>query len=89
MHRTESTDSIKVSYRPKRTFIEKWQHPEDGNLEEMEALGGIKEENKPQTPRNLLQKFKRTSNRMMGRKKQAVSPVNVQNPSVGLNDLQL
>merc|ERR1712190_608967 len=67
VNRTESTDSIKVSYRPKKTFIEKWHHhPEEGNLEEMEALGGVKDGHHTESPRNLLEKFRRTSNRMMG-----------------------
>merc|ERR1711879_181202 len=95
VNRTESTDSIKVSYPPKKTFIQKWEHSEDGNIDEFEPLStkqltaGSEE---AKTSRNLFQKFKRTSNRIMARNKNGKTSgpaVNVQNPNVGLNDLQL
>ena len=90
VNRTESAESIKVSYRPKKTFIQKWENPEDGNVDELEALALNKGDSlKEEAPRNLLQKLRRSSNRMLGRKKQSVPAVNVQNPGVGLHDLQL
>jgi len=95
VNRTESTDSIKVSYPPKKTFIQKWEVSEDGNIDEFEPLSNKQHSerlNENKASKGLFQKFRKTSNRMIARNKngkRSGPAVNVQNPNVGLNDLQL
>merc|ERR1712228_999011 len=86
--RTESAESIKVSYKPKQTFVEKWNCNEQEDDDDAFELKTNEKEN------NILSKLKKKSSRFLKlnhskKKSQTHSYTNVQNPNIGLNDLQL
>ena len=92
VERTESTDSIKVNFKPKKTFMEKWNNSMDDD--DVIYYDNIADnENKDiQEKQNILKKIKSKSSRLLGKnkdKKSNASSSNIQNPDVGLNDLQL
>eukprot|EP00483_Globobulimina_turgida_P004821 UN04830 len=83
---TESTDSIKVTYKPKKTFLEKWENDNE------HIHGGSLHKN--DSKQNLLSKIKETSSRLLGKsnkdnKKQKAAVTNVQAVVLDSDVLQL
>ena len=102
VNRTESTESIKVAYKPKQTFMAKWNsnyNDIDGGDAADDSLNYQNNvnvtnlnNNKNPSKSNLLQKLKSKSSRLLSgknNKKQNKPSANIQSPDVGLNDLQL
>ena len=91
--RTESAESIKVSYKPKQTFVEKWSCNDD-EVDEDEVDEDEVDRSEKESEGNILSKLKKKSSRFLRlnhkqKKSQTHSYTNVQNPNIGLNDLQL
>jgi len=91
--RTESAESIKVTYKPRQTFIEKWQRASDESEENEneDGAGAVRQSDSPsRILKNLKLKSMRLLNRGTGKGDRKLKPSeNVQHPDVGLNDLQL
>jgi len=66
VHRTESTESIKVTYKPKKTFLEKWDLNENDieHFEDDEVLKNDKN-NTGDSKKNILQTLKSKSTRLL------------------------
>eukprot|EP01084_Bolivina_argentea_P279372 477599_1 len=80
VNRTESTESIKVTYKPKQTFLAKYGQQETGMP-------------KAESKSNLLAKIKKKSSRLLRKnnkeKEQKESATLFQSVDVGMGDLQL
>merc|ERR1712176_1106316 len=87
VNRTESAESIKVSFKPKQTFVEKWQCNE---LDEEQAVDDSA--NEKESKHGLLSKLKKKSSRFLKLNQKQNSNqhsyTSVQNPDIGLNDFQ-